>query len=394
REEMYAYDAVVAFDPNWRALSQAQIDLLESWVGEQGGGLVVIAGPVYTGEPVGGWVQDPAMQKVRDLYPVEFSRHVAVWDAETQTAAEPWPLRFTREGLEAEFLWLAATGTSSQQAWAAFKGVYSHQPLRGAKPAATVYAQFSDPRAGQGEERPILLAEQFYGSGRVFFIGSGEFWRLRALEPGYFDQLYTRLVRHVSQGRLLRQSSRGMLLVGQDRYAIGSTVEFRAQLTDARFAALDAPTVELEAYLPDGSVRAIPMQHDPARPGAYTGTLTVLEEGIHRLELPIPGSDERIVRRIRVQVPDVERESPEQNVALLRRLAEETGGFYYADLAKASDPGDPGSIANQLVDRTRTVVLASAPERLWTGRQLFWLLIGLCSLLCLEWLVRRLARLA
>jgi hypothetical protein len=394
REEMYAYDCVVAFDPNWRALSASQIDLLESWVAEQGGGLVVIAGPVYTGEPVGGWVQDRDMQKIRDLYPVEFSRHVAVWDVETLTAAEPWPLDFTREGMEAEFLWLGETATASQQVWAEFKGVFSHQPLRGAKPAATVYAHFSDPRIAQGGDRPIFLAAQFYGSGRVFYIGSGELWRLRALDPGHFERLYTRLIRHVSQGRLLRQSSRGMLLVGQDRYSVGSTVELRAQVTDARFAPLEAPTVELEAYLPDGSVRIVELQHDPARAGAYLGTLTVLEEGTHRLELPIPGSDERIVRRIRVLVPDLERESPEQNVALLRRLAEETGGTYYADLAKAVDPVDPESIVNQLTDRTRTVVLAATPDRLWTGRHLLWLMVGLCCLLCLEWLIRRLARLA
>jgi hypothetical protein len=185
-----------------------------------------------------------------------------------------------------------------------------------------------------------------------------------------------------------------MLLVGQDRYSVGSTVELRAQVTDARFAPLEAPTVELEAYLPDGSVRIVELQHDPARAGAYLGTLTVLEEGTHRLELPIPGSDERIVRRIRVLVPDLERESPEQNVALLRRLAEETGGTYYADLAKAVDPVDPESIVNQLTDRTRTVVLAATPDRLWTGRHLLWLMVGLCCLLCLEWLIRRLARLA
>ncbi len=393
-EEMFAYDCVVAFDPNWTSLSQSQIALLESWVAEQGGGLVVIAGPVYTGEPVGGWVQDPAMQKVRDLYPVEFSQHVAVWDVETKTAEEPWPLDFTREGLEAEFLWLGDTATASHQAWSQFKGVFSHQPLRGPKPAATVYAHFSDPRTTQASERPIFLAAQFYGAGRVFYIGSGEFWRLRAIDTGYFDRLYTRLVRHVSQGRLLRQSSHGMLLVGQDRYSIGSTVELRAQVANARFSPLEAPSVDVEVYLPDGSVRVVPLQHDPARAGAFQGTLTVLSEGTYRLELPIPGIDERIVRRIRVQVPDLERQSPEQNVALLRRLAEETGGTYYPDLAKAADPADPESIVNRLANRTRTVVLAAAPDRLWTGHRLIWLLAGLCGLLCLEWLIRRLAKLA
>lgn len=394
REEMFSYDCLVAFDPDWKALSGSQIELLETWVAEQGGGLIVIAGPVYTGEPVGGWVQDPDLEKIRDLYPVEFSKHVAVWDVETETADEPWPLDFTREGLEAEYLWLGDTATASQQAWSEFKGVYSHQPLRGAKPAATVLAHFSDPRAAQGDNRPIFLATQFYGSGRVFYIGSGELWRLRSLDPSYFEGLYTRVIRHVSQGRLLRQSSRGMLLIDQERFSLGSTVNLRAQVTDAQFTPLDVPEVELEAFLPDGSVRVVKLQPDPSRVGAYLGTITVLEEGTYRMELAIPDSDERIVRRIRVHVPDLERENPVRNEALLRRLADETGGIYYANLAAAIDRDDPASIVNQLPDRTRTVILAGTPDRLWTGNRLVWLMIGICCLLCLEWLLRRISRLA
>jgi hypothetical protein len=38
-------------------------------------------------------------------------------------------------------------------------------------------------------------------------MGSGELWRLRGIDVGYFERLYTQLVRHVSQGRLLRGSS-------------------------------------------------------------------------------------------------------------------------------------------------------------------------------------------
>ncbi len=49
REAMYAYDCVVAFDPDWKMLSAGQIDLLEQWVAEQGGGLIAVAGPVYAG---------------------------------------------------------------------------------------------------------------------------------------------------------------------------------------------------------------------------------------------------------------------------------------------------------------------------------------------------------
>ena len=67
------------------------------------------------------------------------------------------------------------------------------------------------PRRAEAGKEPPYFVEQFYGSGRVFYMGSGEMWRLRRLDPAYFDQFYTKLIRHVSQGRLLRGSSRGVL---------------------------------------------------------------------------------------------------------------------------------------------------------------------------------------
>ena len=50
KEELYAYDCIVAFDPDWTMLDARQVDMLESWVAEEAGGLVVVAGPIHTGE--------------------------------------------------------------------------------------------------------------------------------------------------------------------------------------------------------------------------------------------------------------------------------------------------------------------------------------------------------
>ena len=394
REAMYAYDCVVAFDPDWQALTAEQIDLLESWVGEQGGGLIAVAGPVHTGEPIGGWLESPVTTKVRALYPVEFHRRASAVELSAAAASEPRPLDFTREGIEAEFLWLAETATASQQAWAAFGGVYSFFPVRGPKPGATVYA-YVTARAGPGEKPPVYLAGQFYGSGRVFYLGSGEMWRLRRADPNYFDQFYTKLIRHVSQGRLLRQSSRGVLMVGKDRYLLGNSVEIRAQLTNAQLEPLSVPTVPLDVLAPGGGVQTITLRREPGRPGVYAGQITVLEEGPYRLELPVPESlDERLTRRIQVALPDLERENPQRNEKLLSRLAEGSGGKYYASLDAAVSVGQPDALCAVLKDRSKTIILPEAPNPLWERQWLMWLLIAACTLLCLEWLIRRLARLA
>ncbi|MFZ5828440.1 MAG: VWA domain-containing protein, partial [Planctomycetota bacterium] len=396
REELYEYDCVVAFDPDWTQLSAEQVDLLETWVAEQGGGLVVTTGPVNAGRAINSWVQDasPPMSKVRNLYPVEFPRRFSAVESKPYESDESWPLDFTREGIEADFLQITDSAVDSRRAWEAFPGVYGYFPVRGPKQGATVLARFSDPQTSQAGEQPVFLAWQFYGSGRVLFMGSAEFYRLRSEDTRYFEQFYIKLVRHISKGRLLRGSTRGMLLVGQERYRLGNTVSVQAyRLTNAQLEPLELPSVDLQVMEPDQSVQTVAMRPDPTRVGTYLGQFPVLKEGEYRLELPLPdSSDERLTQRILVEIPNLERERPQRNDAVLSQLAQTTGGQYFVGLSAILDPSIP--LVSQLDDRTKTITLTASLSKEWEEQWLWWAMLALMGLLSLEWLLRRLFRLA
>jgi hypothetical protein len=334
------------------------------------------------------------MSKVRALYPVEFPRRISALETSTYESKEPWPLDFSREGLEADFLELTDSAVESRQAWTAFPGVYGYFPVRGPKQGATVLARFSDPRTSQGGEQPVFMAWQFYGSGRVFYLGSGELWRLRSVDDTYCDRLWTKLIRHVSKGRLLRGSTRGVLLVGQERYRLGNTVTVQAyRLTDARLEPLQAPSVMLQVVQPDQSVQNVSLRPDPSRVGSYVGQFPVLQQGDYRLELALPDDEEqRLTHRIRVDIPNLEREHPQRNDALLSQLAADTGGKYFVGLQSLVDQAD--SIAALLKDRTKTIVLTATPSRDWEKQWLLWAMLALFGLLCIEWICRRLYKLA
>lgn len=388
REELDKYDAIVAFDPDWKQLSTEEVDNLERWVGEQAGGLILNPGPIHTHV----WLQEPRLAKLRDLYPVEFNRRFSVMDDSRFGSKTAWPLEFTREGLEAEFLWLGESASASQAAWGAFPGVFGYYAVRGPKPGAVVYARYSDPRAAVSGEQPVYFAGQFYGSGRVFYMGSGEMWRLRAVRPDDFEQFYTKLLRHVSQGRLLRGSSRGVLLVERDRYFLGQTVAVRAQLLDSQLEPLQVPGVSLEVYQPDGSLQNLTLNADPSRPGTYSGQFAVRQEGVCRLELPVPDTaSERLTRRIQVRVPDLERENPQRNDPLLTEIARQTEGRYYLGMDAVLGVNVDRPLAEELRDRSLIIPVSEAPVPLWDN---VYVMLGLCGLLALEWLVRRLLKLA
>ena len=393
---MFTYDCVVGIDPDWQAIGPKPLALLERWVDKEGGGLVVEAGPVQAGRTLNGWVQNAALEIVRGLYPVEFLRSVAVVESNFYSSAEPWSLDFTREGMQAEYLWLEDSAAASQQTWASFPGVYGFLPVRGPKPAATVLARFSDPRTGQSGLQPPYFAEQPYGSGRVFYIGSPEMWRLRRIDESYFERFYTKLIREVSQGRLLRGSSRGVLRVAQDRgYMVGNTVEVQAQLKNARHEPLALPSVPLQVIQRDGSTQTVPLRAEAGRPGSFAGHFTALREGNYRLELTIPETTgQRLVRYLQVELPKLETQDPQRNDPLLSRMATASGGHYYVGPEPALDEGSPDALYPQLKDKTRTTILTAAMDKTWEENSMRWMMYTLSGLLCLEWAIRRLHKLA
>ncbi len=409
RQAMFAYDCLIALDPDWKKLSDQQIDLLTEWVSRQSGGLIVLASNVHQNDPIDSWTQEPRLKKIRDLYPVTFDRRLVTGSTRATGAIEPWPLEFTREGTEATFLQLEDDPAENQNAWKTFSGVYQCYPTETAKSAAVVYARFSDPQAASpglnqtGATGPIYLAGQFFGSGKVLYLGSAEMWRLRRLDPAYFERFYTELIRHVSEGRLTRGNPRGTLLVERDRYLVGQTVQVRAQLTDPNFQPLLNAEVELDLVAPDGSNPKVVLQADPNQPGNYRGHFRAAIEGNYEITLPLPETkDETLLRRkIQVRLPDLERQHPQRNDAILDRLARETGGVYYRNLLEAlasksdlSGEDTTGSLLAQLPDRTKTVILTSAMDRPREKAWLTWWMYTLCGIFFLEWTLRRLAKLA
>jgi len=392
KEELYSYDCIVAFDPDWTQLDAQQVDLLEAWVAEESGGLIVVAGPIHTAS----WVQSPEHIKIRSLYPVEFQRRLTLLDDGQYGSDVPWPIDFSRDGQESDFLWLGSTSDESRSLWSAFEGVFGCYAVKGPKPGARVLGRYSDPDAGISADRPVYIAEQFYGGGRVLYIGSGELWRLRSVDLSYFEVLYTKLIRHVSQGRLLRGSSLGQLQVERDRYSVGEDVVVRAQLSSANREPLSADRVAARMVDPEGNGASLTLTADPDRPGNFIGHFDVRREGVYRVELSVPDSpEESLVRRIQAVLPNLEFEKTRRNEALLSALATRTEGRYYTSLDLALEGNeDVRPLASQIESRAETVTRHGAPDQQFSEQINKSLLAIICGALCCEWLLRRLKRLA
>jgi hypothetical protein len=231
------------------------------------------------------------------------------------------------------------------------------------------------------------LAGQPLNKGFIFYLGSAEMWRLRAVSEDDYDRFWIKTVREVGQGRSKRGTKRGLLMPDSHKFLIGQTVRVRARVLDAKYEPLEAPSVSLEVYDPTGKplTPARQLRRDPSSPGVFVGDFRVSLPGTYKLELTLPDSREQVTDEIVVALPKLEDENIRQNVRLLTDLVRDTGGKYLTmDEALAELPG-------LLPDRGEQFYI---PERLRTLWDREWVMYLLVAILSVEWLTRKLLKLA
>ncbi len=382
REELFAYDILLAYDPDWSQISLEQQKWLEEWVSNEGGGLMFIAADVFT----------PALTINRDssnpldkLLPVVLDQVMPAIGTRDR-AAVAHPLAFSPEGKSAEFLQIADTAEASAEAWGQFPGVFRCFPTRARKGGATVYAEFSDPLARGIDGPPVLLAGQRYGQGSVLYLGSPELWRLRSINEGYYERLWTKLARKVGEGRSKRGVQRALVILEGREVELGQTVPVRVRAVNAQFQPLNSDTIRIEVIDPRGRpmVPAPVLDRDRNRASEYFGNFRVTLPGRYRIELNVPDTNDKATSEIDVLVPQREFASLTQDVAALRTLVEGTGGGYYT-------PDEAVNVPPLIASAGEEFVIDQRIRELWDRPWVLWLLVGLLGL---EWLLRKLLKLA
>ena len=202
----------------------------------------------------------------------------------------------------------------------------------------------------------------------------------------------------MSEGRLLRDSSRGVLLLDKDRCSLGETVTIRASLTDSQHQPVTDEEVDAIVTRPDGTRSTVELRRlrEGSRDGVFTGQFVAAMQGDFRVELVVPDSErlEILTRDLRARMPDLEVEHPQRNDALLSELAVKTSGNYFVGLDAAIGSADEPPLCAAIVPQDQETYLPGTPDLSFERRLMSWLLGLICGALCLEWLLRRLYRLA
>ena len=146
---------------------------------------------------------------------------------------------------------------------------------------------------------------------------------------------------------------------------------------------------------PNDKGTAVELRADPVRPGTFRGEFVLRQAQDYRFELQLPESDDEPLSKIvKVIASDREKRHPQQDDQSLKRIAATTGGRYFASVEAALGEDDEVPLAPGLEDQTRITPVSGELDPIWAAAWSKWMMFVLCGLLCFEWLLRRLFKLA
>ena len=329
-EELFSFHALILDDVEAAFFTADQKALIERFVVERGGGLLMLGGPGSFRN--GGYLRTP----IADLLPLHLERLGGDPTAESggagRTAPPPVRWQLTREGwLEA---WTRlrdneAAERARLEAMPAFKVLTRTGAL---KPAATVLAT-----AGAGKASYPVLVAQRAGEGRTAALTVGDLWRwgLRR-NTGEPDDL----------GKFWRQTLRFLVsdvpapvtvaLEARSGEANAYTVRVRARRRD--FKPADNAELSIEAQGPDGTRTPLTAEPAASEPGLFeaiyrpgTGAAAM---GLHRVTVRAQqgegqGSGEKLGEAeagLPLDLLADEHRAIRPNLPLLESLAQATSG--------------------------------------------------------------------
>ncbi|HVJ84188.1 MAG TPA: hypothetical protein VM452_01015 [Caulifigura sp.] len=385
QEELDEYDCVILYDPDPAGFPPNFGDLLTNFVTKAGGGLVYIAGELQTSRIFDSQL-DPALTWLQ-LLPV--IREPGLFRSAVQTqlsSRQPWRLQMTEEGKHDPVLAFSDDAEANLRVIENLPGMYWHFPVTRAKPGATVLAVHGDPRMRNEHGPEVLIATQLVGPGRSMFIGFDSTYRWRFLDDQFFDGFWARVVDRAGRNKRLGGSYPFRLATPRSEYKPGANVKVIARFHNPDD--VERTMSSLPGQVEHGDDEPVPITLNPEpEPGVFSGTFVATKAGPHFVKVwmgddAVTGGVKAATLPLDITLPNLEFENPVVDRAALDSVALCTGGRTF-DMTQGNEAADVFKIG-------RVKHLLEHRHEIWDA-PILW--VSLFVVLCLEWILRKRARL-
>jgi uncharacterized membrane protein len=343
REELFAYRGIVLGSIEASAFTLDQLRMIADFVSERGGGLLVLGGRKAFAE--GGYAGTP----VADVLPVTLPSV-----DEGKPVFHEVKVALTPAGAIHPATQIAPGDSASAARWKTMPVVTSVNRITRGKPGATTLLTGSAPNGG---EASIVMAYQRYGRGKAiaFPIQDSWLWQMDATMP-VGDATYRTFWRQTLRWLVSDAPERVTVAMATDHAAVNEPLSLNAEVVDRGYHGVNGVSATATVVAPSGAEQRIPLGWSGARDGQYQGALTPTERGVYRVQVTALSASDTIASDtafVSVIDPTVESFGAEQHSALLKRIAEETGGRYYTAAQAANVTNDLvySSSGNTVVQR-------------------------------------------
>ncbi len=365
-KELFDYDIIVLGDVPRSYFSESQLQSLRRFVEDRGASMLVIAGEQHMPHEYAGTPLEAVLPAVITASPMP-----VVTD-------EPFQWQLTPEGRRSPIMQLDENETENSRIWATLPGMFWAAGVPRVKPGATVLASHSSRRNTDGPY-PIAIYQPF-GAGKCYLELVDSTWRWRwRVGDRFFYRYWGQVFRTLTPKELPGNSRFVQLNADRNSYRLGQKVLLNARLLDAYYHPIKATSATAIVKTSSGQEQRVPLQPTAGSPGLFTAQIQPDRVGHYDITLnsPVtPGA--RASTGFVVETEALEKQRPELDETLLRKVASAGGGRYYG--------------ADQLSDWIRSLpdngltVRTEQELELWDAPLLLVIFI---TCLSVEWLIRK-----
>ena len=347
RETLFDFDAIILGNVDASEFTPKQLEDTVEFVRTRGGGLLMLGGSSSLGnhELSGSYINTPIAQ----CLPVELELGSAPAPLAPRrlprstirsrsTDNKGYKLQLTPEGKVENLMRLADTPTENLELWKILPVLKGYSKVKRAKAGALVLAEHPTDRNEFGNR--ILIATQNYNAGRVMVFTPHSSWRWRLL-PSHEEGNQRFWHQGDSHERFWRQAARWLttapkehlkLDIAKTTYALKEPVVIEVTATDPEFQPTNNAKVRAIVVDEEGKRKELRLEQVLGKDGLYTarfipnryGEYTVIAAG------SLGGEDLGEQQTLfEVKTSYAEFSDAELNTALLKTLAEGSGGKYY-----------------------------------------------------------------
>ncbi|HEU4751607.1 MAG TPA: hypothetical protein VFU47_00785, partial [Armatimonadota bacterium] len=309
-------DIVILGDVPRDFFTAADMKNLRAFVEERGGSLITMAGEMFLPWQYRG-------SELEAVWPI-----VVPASRRERVFRDPFQLELTDAGAHNPMMFFTTDVERNRQIWNSLPGMYWCGEADRAKPGATVLVQHPG-LTGTDGKLPLMAVQQV-GEGTSFMtmVDSTWQWRFRVGDK-YFYRFWGQVVRSLTPHELPGANRFVRLTADRATYALGEKVILRARLLTQNFHPVRLKEVMAELQRGDGQRHPVKLEPVPGAAGVYSGEWLASQPGAYKAVLHAPGGENaESITNVVVESSSLELDEPEQNEALLRRLAGMTGGKY------------------------------------------------------------------